>query len=160
MLLKMSLIAGDINRYQWLMYPPLYIKLSPICQIEVKDYAGWAGNDMQFRRFVHISAAICPESTNNKLDDKCHQIRYGQQKLHGAAKKCFIPRKELSFDEGVIPSCSQYNIVRQYNNSKLDTYRIDIFILANMLVGHNFIIHMDVYLGKTWQPKLLLQKQS
>lgn len=39
-------------------------------------------------------------------------------KLNAAAKRCFIPGKELSFDEGRIPSRSHYNTVRQYNNSK------------------------------------------
>ncbi len=103
---------------------------------------------MQFRRFAQIRAAFHPESAENKLDDKCHQIRYGLQKLNLAAKHCFIAGKELSFDEGGIPSKSRYNSVRQYNNSKPDKYRIDFFILANASEGHNFIIHIDVYQGK------------
>ncbi len=76
-------------------------------------------------------------------------IRSGRQKLKSAAKCCFIARKESSFDEGGIPSKSCYNPVRQYNNSKLDKYWIDFFILANESEGHNFIIHIDVYQGKS-----------
>lgn len=70
------------------------------------------------------------------------------QKLNVAAKRCFIPGKELSFGEGGIPSRSCYNTVRQYNNSKPDKNRIDFFTLANASSAHNFIIHRDIYEGK------------
>lgn len=103
---------------------------------------------MLFRRFVQIGAAIHPESTNNKLDVKHHQMRYSIQKLNATAKRYFFQGKVLSFDEGGIPSRSYYNIVRQYNNSKPNKYRIDFFILANASSGHNVIIQMDVYYGK------------
>ncbi len=99
-----------------------------MCQIEVNDYPGWDGHYMQFRRLVPIRAEFHPESTDNKLDNKCHQIRYGIQKQNSAAKHCFIAGKELSFDEGGFPSKSCYSPVRQYNNSKPDKYQIDFFI--------------------------------
>ncbi len=106
LLLKMSLVAGDVEGYKSLWYPLMHVNISPTCQIEVEDYPGWAGKYMQFRRFAQIRAAFHPESAENKLDDKCHQIRYGLQKLNFAAKHCFIAGKELSFDEGGIPSKS------------------------------------------------------
>ncbi len=103
----MSLFSGDVEGYKSLWYPSSHINIS-----QVKDYPGWAGNYMLFRRFAQIRAAFHPESTNNKLDDKCHQIRYSMQKLNGAEKRCFILGKDLSIDEGGIPSRSHYNTVR------------------------------------------------
>ncbi len=157
-LLKMSLVGGNVEGYKSLWYPPTRINISPTCQIDVSDYPGWAGKNMLFRRFVQIRVAFHPESTKNKLDDKCHQIRYALQKLNSASARCFIPGKELSFDEGGIPSKSQYNSVRQYNNSKPDKYRIDFFILANASEGHNFIIHIDVYQGKNSENVFIPEK--
>ncbi len=57
----------------------------------------------------------------------------------------------MSFDEGDIASKSNYNPVRQYNNSKPDKYGIDFIILVNISGGHNFIHHIDVYQGKNKQ---------
>ncbi len=147
-LLKMSLLTGDVGGYKSLWYPPTHFNISPTCQIEVQDYNGWAGKYMQYWRFVQIRGTFHPESTDNKLDNKCHQIRYGIQNLNSTAKG-FIAGKELSFDEGGIPSKSWYNSVKQYNNNKPIKCCIDFFIMANASCGHNFIIHIDVYQEKT-----------
>ncbi len=42
-LLKMSLVSGDVEGYKSLWYPPSHINISLTCQIKVKDYPGWAG---------------------------------------------------------------------------------------------------------------------
>ncbi len=105
-------------------YSTTHINILPICQIKVDDYPGWAGKFMQFRKFVQIQAFFHPQTTKNKLDDKYHQIRYGIQKLNSAAKRCFIPGKELSFDKGGILGKSWSSSMRQYNNSKTDKYEI------------------------------------
>ncbi len=60
--------------------------------------------------------------------------------LYKTAERTFVPGNEMSFYEGGIASKSNYNPVRQYKNSKLEKYRIDFFILANVSSGHNFII--------------------
>ncbi len=78
-LLKMSLLAGDVEGYKSLRYLLTQVNISPTCQIEVKDYTALAGKYMQFRRFIQIRAAFHLESTGNKLDNKCHQSRYGIQ---------------------------------------------------------------------------------
>ncbi len=98
-----------------------------------------------------MHAAFHPESRTSQEQDKCHQLTNAINHLNKAAKRTFIPRKEMSFNEGGIPSKSNYNPVRQYNNSKPDKYRINFFILANGSSGHNFIYHIDVYQGKNKQ---------
>ncbi len=123
LLLKMSFVGRNVKGYNSLWYPTNHINISPTCQIEAGDYPGWAGKDVQFRRFAHIRTSFHPQTTN-KHDSKCHQIRYAIQKLNSATKRCFIPGKELSFDEGGIQSKSCYNSMRQCNN-KLDKYEID-----------------------------------
>ncbi len=147
-LLKMSLLTGDAEGYKSLWYPLMHVNISPTCQIEVQDYTGRAGKYRQYRNFVQIRTAFHLESTDNKLDNKCHQIRYGIQKLSSTAKGCFIAGKESSFNEGGVPSKLQYISVRQYNGSKPNKYQIDFLIMANASGGHNFIIHIDVYQGK------------
>ncbi len=42
-LLKMSILAGDVEGYKSLCYPLTYVNISPTSQIEVKDYTGCAG---------------------------------------------------------------------------------------------------------------------
>ena len=68
--------------------------------------------------------------------------------LNEHAERAFIPGRQFSFDDGEIASKSRYNPVRQYNSSKPDKYRIDIFVLVNTTDGKNFIYHLDVYQGK------------
>ncbi len=55
--------------------------------------------------------------------------------------------REMSFEKDSFPSKSNYNLFRQYNNNKLDKYRIHFFILAYASGGHNFIYHIR-YQGK------------
>ncbi len=71
--------------------------------------------------------------------------------LNKATKHTFVLGKEISFDENGVPSKSNYNSIRQYNNSKLDNFWIDFFILATVSGGHNFIVYIDVYQGKNDQ---------
>ncbi len=107
-LLKKSLIGGDVKGYKSLWYPTTHTNISPTCQIEVDDYPIRAGKSMQFPRCEQIRASFHPQTIYNKLDNKCHQIKCGIQKLNSAAKRCFIPGKELLFDEGGTPSKSIY----------------------------------------------------
>ncbi len=67
--------------------------------------------------------------------------------LNKASKRTFIPVKEMSFDEGGIASTSNYNLVRQYNNSTPDKYRMDFIIFANVSGRQKFIYHIDVHQG-------------
>ncbi len=108
--------------FKFFWYLINHINIPPTCQIGNDDYPGWAGKYMQFRRFAQIRASFHPQTTDDKLNNQCHQIRYGIQKLNTVAKRCFIPGKELSFDEGSMSSKSEYNSMRQYNNSKPDKY--------------------------------------
>ncbi len=82
---------------------------------------------------------------------KYHQLRNAIKHLNNAAKCTLIPGKQMSFNEGVIANKSNYNPGRQYNNSKPDKYRIEFFILGNVLKGKNFMYHIDVYQGKNVQ---------
>ncbi len=71
-MLKVTNICG-------IQYPTNHINISLACQIEVDGYPGWAGRYMQFRRFAQIRTSFHPQTTDNKLDNKCHQITYGIQ---------------------------------------------------------------------------------
>ncbi len=97
---KMSVILRDDKGYdKSFYYPPSNINILPTCQVEVKDYPGWADNYSSFRRIVQISDAFHPESANNKLEDKCNQIRYSIQKLIPPAccKEVFCSLKGIIF---------------------------------------------------------------
>ncbi len=94
---------------------------------------------MSYSRVIQMRAAFHPESETSQEQDICHQLRNAIDHLNKAAKRTFIPGKEMSFNEGGIASKSNYNPVRQYNNSKPEKYRINFFTLANASVGHNFI---------------------
>ncbi len=143
----MSLISSVINGFKSLWYALTHASIPPPCQFVIKDYLSWTKNYMCYSRFIQIHAAFYPEDGTSQEWDKCHQLRNAINHLNKAAKHTFIPGKEMSLDEGGITSKSNYNPVRQYNNSKPDKYRIDFFILANALRGHNFIYHIDVYQG-------------
>ncbi len=106
---------------------------------------------MSYSIFVQICAAFHPESGTIQEQDICHQLRNAINHLNMAAKNIFILGKEMFFNESDITSKSKYYIIRQYNNSKLDKYRIDFFILSNASCEHNFIYHIDVYQGKNEQ---------
>ncbi len=106
---------------------------------------------MSYATIVQICATFHPESGTSQEQYKCHQLRNAINHLKKAAKHTFVLGKEMSFDEDDIPSKSNYNPVRQYNNNKLDQYQIDFFILANASSGHNFINHIDVYQGRNEQ---------
>ncbi len=88
------------------------------------------------------------ESGTSQEQDKCHQLRNEINHLNKAAKHAFDPGKEMS-DGGDFANKSNYILVRQYDNSKPDKYRINNFILANLSSGQNFIYHIDFYQGKT-----------
>ncbi len=100
---------------------------------------------MSYSRFVQLCAAFHPESGTAKEGEKCHQLRNTIKQLNKAAKL------GMFFNNGGTASKSNYNAVRQYNNSKPDECRIDFFILANASDGHNFIYHIDIYWGKNVQ---------
>ncbi len=147
-LLKMSLISSDVYGFKSLWYPPTHAKISPTCQFEIKDYPFWTKRYVSSSRSVQIHAVFYPESGTSWKWDKCHQLWNAINHLNKEAKHTFIPGKEMSFNEDGNPSKSNYNPVRQYNNSKPDKYRIYFFILANSSGGQNFIYHIDVYQGK------------
>ncbi len=100
---------------------------------------------MSYYWFVQIWAAFHPESGISQEWDKCHQLRNVINQLNKAAKLMFIPGKEMSFNEGGIPSKSNYNPVRQYNNSKLVQYRMDfLFLLMQPVVINSFTTLMFI----------------
>ncbi len=55
---------------------------------------------------------------------------------------------------GGVPTRSQYNQVRQFNNSKLDKYQFGFVILANISGEQNFIYHINMYNSKNVNNKL------
>ncbi len=113
---------------------------------------------MSYSRFVQIGVAFHPESGTSQEQDECHPLRNAINHLNKAAKRTFIPGKEISLDEGGIASKSSYNTVRQYDNSKPDKYRINFFIFANASSRHNFIYHIDVHQKKQTNKTLKLPK--
>jgi hypothetical protein len=149
MILKMSLINfhfGGIKNY----FVPLK-RVYPTSQgVDVLglNTTEWYNRRFSYGRFIQIRAALRPEFGDSNISDKCHQLRTAINYLNNHAKKCFIPGRFLSFDEGGIANKSKYNPVRQYNASKPDKYRIDFFVLANAVSGNNFVYHLDIYQGK------------
>ncbi len=92
--------------------------MSQTCKFEIKDYPSWTKLYMPHSRLIQICAIFYPEIKKSTEGDKCHQIQNAIKHLNAAAAWTFIPGKEMSFDEGGISKKSNYNIVRQYNNSK------------------------------------------
>ncbi len=68
---------------------------------------------MLYSRFLQICAPFHIERGQNKEDDKCHQL-WNAKNPNKAAALTFIPGKEMSFDEGGIPSESDCNHIGQY----------------------------------------------
>ncbi len=128
-------IAFDIFRCRWIS-----IRLVPtrLCRIVVNVKIWHQGLSVWYWTFHQICAVFHAKSRASREGDKCHQFQRAKTHLNKAATHTFIPDGEISFDKGSICSKSNYNPVIQYNNSKLDKYRINFLILANELGGNNF----------------------
>ncbi len=108
---------------------------------------------VSFSRYVQILAVFHPECRTSQERDSVISYR-----IHNDSMKLliFIPGREMSSCKGSIPSKSNFNPIRQYNNSKPDNYRFDIFVLVltNVLGGHDFIYHINIY---QWKMKAIFQ---
>ncbi len=69
---------------------------------------------MSYSGFIQICATFYPESKKSKDGDKCHHIQNAMKHRNKAITWTFIHGKEMSFDEGGIPSKSNYNHVGYY----------------------------------------------
>ena len=107
----------------------------------------WANKIMNFKRFKQIRAAYHHEKTRTSKGDKCWQIRYVINKLNATSLNTFIPAKHLAFDEGGISCRSRYCIVRMYNPSKPDPYRVEYFVMSSSTFPYE-VIYIDIYQGK------------
>ncbi len=132
--------SSYINGFKSLWYLLTHASISLTCQFVIKDYPSWTNHYISYSRFVQICAAFHPESGTSQEGDKYHQLRYDINRLNKAAKHTFTSGKEMSFNEGGIPSKSNYDPIRQCHNSTPDKYRIGLFILANASSGHNSLI--------------------
>ncbi len=107
-LLKMPLISLDVVGFKSLWYPPTHATISPTFQFKIKDYPSWTKGYMSYSKFVQILAALHPESGTSQEQDKCHQLRNAIKHLNKTAKCKFVLEKEMSFNEGDVPSKSNY----------------------------------------------------
>ncbi len=71
---------------------------------------------MSYSIFVQIHAAFHPESGTSQEQDICNQLRNAINHLDKAVKHTFITEKEMTYNDGGIPSKSNFNPVRQYDN--------------------------------------------
>ena len=147
-ILKKSIDNCNMGGYKAYFEPPKHLYLSSTYHLKLGHFDPWALKVFTLQCFKQIRAAYHPEVGSSSINDKYHQPHYIINCINKAAKKCFVPGRKLSFDEGGIASCSRHCPVRQYNKDKPDKFRVEFFCLANCDNKRYFIYHADIYQGR------------
>ena len=151
-LLRMSIDGRKVGGYEtYFSQSKSYVQVTDRYVRKLPYLEPWASKMMTFKRFKQIRAAYHHEKTKSSNDDRCWQIRYVLNKLNATSRKTFIPAKHLSFDEGGIACRSRYCIIRIYNPSKPDPYRVEYFVLSSSTFPYE-VIYIDIYQGANESP--------
>ncbi len=108
-------------------------------------------------------SCISSEVGSSTINNKCHQLHCATNVVNNAAKKTFIPGRNMSFGEGGFGFQSRLCPVRVYNQSKPNKFHVEVFALTNASKNapiNQLTCHLYMYQGKMLLILVCLRKQK
>jgi hypothetical protein len=115
MIMKISLVQIRYSGIKEYFIPTrkVYLSSSKPVVVDAVNIDESVDGQLTYGWFIQIHAYLCLQLDVSDIDDKCHQLHVAIESLNSHAKKMFIPRQYLSFDEDGTPSKSRYNPLRR-----------------------------------------------
>jgi len=140
LLLMMDIYKCENDRLYWDQGQKYFMLGTNIPNVMKRD------RFMQIRRYLHFSEdAPVPSQASHASRDKLAKIRYIVDSIRSAFQREYVPHKEITIDEAMIPFKGRLAF-KQYMREKPVKFGIKMFVLADARNGYCF--NLEVYAGK------------